>query len=359
MQLNYSMYMNTSGYSISAQEYILAMLSVKPDLDIKVHFISPPGEGISGLRELVFSGLEGKTSSNPRLYLFHSNPRKWARTNGKCVGFSIYETIEPPHEWVVQMNRMDAIITASQFNKSTFEQAGVRVPIHVVPHTFDARMFHSGVQPGGRYRKLTYFSMGTWKDRKNWAGLIKGWYEAFDNSHQTALVIKTENARMLQRMVQQIKKDGPWRSKDTAPIYAEQQTHCPFEDIPSIMRKGDIFISASLGEGFGLCGLHAMALGMPVITTRFGGVLEYAKPELCTHLEPSGYRRVPCLDGIPQYANKIWPVVQIKEIAAKLWHTYEARAEVVEKQQSAYKFVHNNFTYDVIGRRMLQALELA
>lgn len=359
MQLNYSMYLNASGYSVAAQEYILAMLRVKPGLDIKVHFNSPPGEGVSEHRQSIFKGLEERTVSNPRTYLFHSTPRKWARQKSRCVGFAIFETIEPPADWVVQMNRMDAVVTASEFNKHTFQEAGVRVPIHVVPHTFDPQMFNSGVRADGRYRKLTYFSMGTWKERKNWAGLIKGWYEAFDNSHQTALVIKTDNPRYLQRMVQQIKSDGQWRSKDTAPIYAEQQTQSPFEAIPSIMRRGDIFISTSLGEGFGYPGLHAMALGMPVITTRFGGALEYAKPDLCTYLEPSGYRRVPCLDGISQFSNKIWPVVQIKEIAAKLWHTYAARTEVVEKQQKAFEFVHNNFSYDVIGRRMLQALELA
>ena len=256
------------------------------------------------------------------------------------------------------MNKMDLIITASEFNKSVFSGLGVKVPVEVIPHCFDPKMFHKDVSPVGRYRQLTFFALGTWRNRKNWAGLVKGWYEAFDHNDQVALLIKTDQPSLLQKMVRQIKTQGDWRGKETAPIYAEEHTQCIFEDIPSIMRRGDVYVSTSLGEGFGLPGCHAMALGMPVITTRYGGCLEYAKPDLCTYFEPHQYRRIAVMDAFPQFRNKIWPVLSTKEISTKLRFVRDNMSACLAKSDLAYKYVYDNFTYDVIGKRMLEVLEL-
>jgi glycosyltransferase involved in cell wall biosynthesis len=351
--------MNTSGYSISAQEYLLAMLHVKPYLDVKLHYVcSPLTRGISQKRQELFNKLERKAGCDPRIYLFHETPSRWTTPKGRKVGFAIFETIEPPPEWIAKMNKMDTVITATEFNKNTFIVAGVKTPIEVVPHCFDPAMFHRGVQPAGRYRNLTFFALGTWRNRKNWSGLVKGWYEAFDRNDHVALLIKTDQPALLQKLVRQIKTEGDWRGKETAPIYSEEHSQCNFEDIPSIMRRGDVYVSASLGEGFGLGGMHAMALGMPVITTRYGGCLEYAKPEFCTYFEPKQYKRIAVMDAIPQFHNKIWPVLPTKEVASKLRYIFEHMKEAQGKSEQAYKYVHENYTYDVIGKRLLRILDL-
>lgn len=47
--------------------------------------------------------------------------------------------------------------------------------------------------------------------------------------------------------------------------------------LPAIYSSADVFVSSSWDEGFGLPGLEAMACGTPLVTTRSGGVSEYAK----------------------------------------------------------------------------------
>jgi len=105
-------------------------------------------------------------------------------------------------------------------------------------------------------------------------------------------------------------------------------------------------------------GLHAMALGIPVITTRFGGALEYAKPDLCTYLEPQKYRSISAMDGIPQLSNCIWPYISVEEIANKMRYLFINIKDREEKSQRAYKYVHENFSYDVIGKKFLDILEI-
>lgn len=59
------------------------------------------------------------------------------------------------------------------------------------------------------------------------------------------------------------------------------------EDIAHVYQTSDIFISTSWWEGFGLPPLEAMACGCAVITSRSGGVNEYAKDnENCLMFEP-------------------------------------------------------------------------
>jgi len=192
------------------------------------------------------------------------------------------------------------------------------------------------------------------KRRKNWENLIKAFYDTFDNKDRVCLLMKTEKPQDLETMVRRVKTTGEWRSKNTAPVYAEKSTHCSFEDIPKFMRKGDICVNPSLGEGYGLFGFHSMALGIPVITTRFGGALEYAKPDTCTYIEPHGYKTYPVMDGIPQFNNCVWPIVRETDIKNAFIRAKHDNLDA--KAETGYKFVHDNFNYDVIGKKMIEAI---
>lgn len=361
MQLNYHGYCNATGYSIACQENILALLRVNPDIDIRLHYVNRLiGEGISDNRKQILTSLHHKEATEPNVNLYHTIPARYRRPPGKTkhFGYCVFETINLPQDWVETMNNMDGIITASEFNKNIFESSGVDVPISIVPHCFDTKMFNRSVNHTGRYKDTTFISMGAWKERKNWSLLIRSWYEAFELRDNVCLLIKTDKPKDLKVLVSAIKSTEKWKSKNTAPIYCEENPLCNFEDIPKLLKKGDIYISTSLGEGFGYGGLHAMALGIPVITTRFGGSLEYAKPELCTYLEPKKYVRQAVMDNIPQLSNCIWPLLDVTEVSTKMRYVLSNIQERENKSFRAYDFVHENFCYENIGKKLISSLEL-
>lgn len=65
------------------------------------------------------------------------------------------------------------------------------------------------------------------------------------------------------------------------------------EEIASVYRSSDIFISTSWWEGFGLPPLEAMACGCAVITSDAGGVNEYAHDEdNCLMYEPKNAKQL-------------------------------------------------------------------
>lgn len=359
MQVNYFCYINHTGYSVAAQEYILSMLGQSSSLNIKIHPLNKQLElGVSKDRHQLLLSMTKVPNDPECVNLYHCIPSRYRQPKGprKHIGVGLFETINPPKQWINMMNDMNAIITASEFNKGVFEANGVKVPIHKIPHCFDPKMFNRDIKDKGRYGMFTFITVGTWKQRKNWEGLIKAFYDAFEESDGVCLLAKTDKPTELKMAVERIKTTGEWRSKKTAPIFAEQKAFCNFEDIPSIMKKGDVYVSASLGEGFGLPGLHAMALGIPVLTTRFGGALEYARPEFSTYIEPKNYRTHTALDNIPQFRNTIWPVIKIDEIRDKLRYMKENYDSVRQKASAGYDYVHKNFTYDSIGQKFLQVI---
>lgn len=358
MQICYSMYLNSTGYSIAAQEYIFSLIHVKPDIAIKVKFFNKlTSTGVSKNKIQLFQSMHKTADKSSQTDIYHCIPHRYQKTQRKSIGIALFETINPPDHWISLMNNMDEIITASEFNKNIFISGGLKKPIHVIPHTFNSDMFNDSVQPNGRYRPFTFFSMGTWKQRKNWDTLIKGFYDAFEDKDDVCLYLKTDKPDQLEKHIKDVKSNSEWRSKNTAPIYFDKNLHQDFEIIPSIMKKGDVFITTSLGEGFGYCGFHAMALKIPLITTKFGGCLQYAKSEFCTYLEPSQYKTYPTMDRIPQYANCIWPVLRISEVRDKLIYVKNNYNEAKEKANKAYDFVHKNFNYNVIGNSLLSVLE--
>ncbi|MDA8235325.1 MAG: glycosyltransferase [Clostridia bacterium] len=52
------------------------------------------------------------------------------------------------------------------------------------------------------------------------------------------------------------------------------------DDIPGVLAALDVLVISSLSEGFGLTAVEAMAMGVPVVATRVGGL-----PEIITHKE--------------------------------------------------------------------------
>lgn len=360
MQILYHLYLNSTGYSVASQDYILAMKNADPSVDIKVNYLNAAtAVGVSPNRQQLFAAMKQKPDASPQIAVYHSIPHRYRRPRGptKYIGICLFETMNPPPGWITMMSEMDSIITASQFNKRIFETNGLSKPVHVVPHGFDPALFHKDVKPLGRYRPFTFLAIGTWKNRKNWEMLIKSFYDAFEAKDDVCLYVKTDKPKDFEIMVQRVKRTTEWKFKDTAPIYCEHKNHQHFEDIPSLMKKGDVYISVSLGEGFGLPGLHAMALGIPVITTRYGGVLEYAKPEFCTYVDPYQYKTYPVMDGIPQFNNCIWPVIRISEIRDKMRYVKDNyKKEIAQKATDAYNFVHKKFSYSVVGADFLKAL---
>jgi glycosyltransferase involved in cell wall biosynthesis len=350
------MYLNSTGYSIAAQDYVAAMKCANPNLDLRTEFYNQTHLGVSREKADFFTGMKKTVTAGQAILINHAIPYHYKRDPiyAKHAGVCLFEAINPPAAWVAKMNQMDMILAASQFNRKVFNKSGVKVPIAVIPHAFDTNMWHKDVQPCKSHGRKTVISIGAWKRRKNWEGLIAAFLDAFEEKDGVQMIVKTDRQQLMRQLIQRIKVDPRWRGKSVGPIKVDSREHCSYEEIPALMKQGDAYVSASLGEGFGLSGLHAMALGIPVVTPKFGGVLEYAKPGFALFVEPTRMQKLKSMDNFPQFADCWWPIIKSSDIAAKMRQAIlEDQTEMVEK---AYQHVHARFPYKVIGTQMIEAV---
>jgi glycosyltransferase involved in cell wall biosynthesis len=60
------------------------------------------------------------------------------------------------------------------------------------------------------------------------------------------------------------------------------------EDVAAFLNAGDVYLSTSAYEGFGLTIAEAMATGLPVVATEAGGVVDLVESGVTGHLTPIG-----------------------------------------------------------------------
>lgn len=357
--INYVSFLNQSGYSQAAQDYIIA-LQRSGKYDIKVNGIGarPSAPQLSTERIEMLQKLMANPSVPNSINIVHCIPTMQARytKNGfKTLGFATYETYDPPANWFNILNSNHGIITPSKFNHKIFSVDTIQKPVFYVPHCFDVDVYNSDVKPMYQYDKFSFLFMGTWKIRKGYPQLIEAFLNEFSDQDKVQLVIKTDRFAQAEQYINNIKRQIG--NKGFPTVLFE---HKVFDEksVASFMKSFDCFIVPTLGEGFGLPGLQSMALKVPVIITNFSGCQDYANEQTATLLEPEGFVLHSNMDSVPQFLNKKWAFLSAKQIREKMRYAFDNQNIISQKAELAYNFVRENFNYtkvenifsDIIGQ---------
>jgi glycosyltransferase involved in cell wall biosynthesis len=122
------------------------------------------------------------------------------------------------------------------------------------------------------------------------------------------------------------------------------------------LRQMDAFVLPSRGEGFGLCGLEAMATGLPLIATNWSGPVEYIDSKCVYSLN---YKLVDA-NGIESnhvvYHGR-WAEPDYEHLRSLLRWLYEHPDEAAEKGCRAAEWVHSHWTWDRVARQMVDDLD--
>src|SRR5262249_41237734 len=119
---------------------------------------------------------------------------------------------------------------------------------------------------------LFCFNFLSFSERKNPRGLIRAFRKAFSKDEPVSLIIKSMGAEFFPAKWEELDElaqgakirmiDGTWKS----------------QNIVRLMKTADCYVSLHRCEGFGLTMLEAMALGKPVIASRYSGNLDFMTP---------------------------------------------------------------------------------
>lgn len=116
--------------------------------------------------------------------------------------------------------------------------------------------------------------------------------------------------------------------------------HVPHADLPTYYRMSDIFVRASIIEGFGNSFVEAFAAGVPVVATPVGGIPDFlTDPDTDPDMEPTG----------------LFCAVHNPESVARAVERYmKDPALVARVRKNAQELVAQKYDWNNIARRMVK-----
>jgi glycosyltransferase involved in cell wall biosynthesis len=167
--------------------------------------------------------------------------------------------------WGELLNKCDAVIVPTQWNKKVFLNNGVKVPIYVVPLGVNPRDFHG--HKTYRFSIMTLHNgLGSDSSRENWKDTIIAYYDAFYKNHhrEVELTIKSYNIKYPQY---QNFLDMIQRKKESRylPMINVIDTDLVEEDLNRLYSKHWIFLKNANREGWCLPLWEAAAAGLRLV----------------------------------------------------------------------------------------------
>lgn len=232
--------------------------------------------GYSHMTKRLCEGLAAAPSiradHNAQLALHFCEPGRFEPIDGRHnVLFSMWESrvLDDVRAWNIK--KADALIVPSQFSREVLTPylRHKEIPVRVVPLGVDldeCPYVERECRPDGTGPvPFMWLWVGAPNARKGFDVIGDTWNAAFVNDKRMLLYMKTSGAE----------KHGVIEQENVIFDYRSLSRR----DIVRLYHAAHGFVFPTAGEGWGLTLQEAMATGLPCITTRYSGVLEFSNPD--------------------------------------------------------------------------------
>lgn len=317
---------------------------------------------------------------------------RWVpRDTSYIIGRYMYETDSLPRPWARHCNQLDEVWVPSQWQLEAFANGGVETSkMQIMGETVDEYFFDPfAVQPlalpgtkldghprgkssvqsalsstdGTDKRPFAFCAVFKMEDRKGYKELVEGYMQEFANNSDVVLVLRTyihsgqgiSDENFSPYLIRkEIDDHLAWRrlplsrrgDDPNATRIEIVSDHLPTQELVSLYSSCDAFVLSTHAEGWGLPTHEAMIMGLPVITTDFGGSTEFVTKESGLLIKVSSLTPT---TGDDWLKGGKWAEINISSLREEMRRLYSDREFARELGDKGKQFV-KRFSPDAVAR---------
>jgi glycosyltransferase involved in cell wall biosynthesis len=185
------------------------------------------------------------------------------------------ELPESKRDWVEILNRLDLLITPTEWNREVWQRAGVSTPIEVVPLGIDVESYYPVTG-----RRCTFLSvhenLGGDTSREDWRQTLRAYLGAFTARDEVRLVVKTwkwKPAEFHGARAAILAELG--REEEQAAEIEVLDGVLSADEMRALYQRAWLFVKNANREGWSMPCTEALACSTPVAATRIQPLLSH------------------------------------------------------------------------------------
>lgn len=277
--------------------------------------------------------------------LFH-NPYSLPRIEAPYrIIYTMFESTKIPDDWIDYLRAADEVWVPSRWNQAVFEKSGIKTTVMPLGYDSEAYTFIERKPAKKERRPFTFLHYNAFNIRKGFTEVWKAFTAEFEKTEAVKLLLKTtQNSSPLP-----ITK-GEYPNVEI--VYGK----LPENEMHELMRRSDVFVFPSRGEGFGMTPLETMATGMPAIIPNEHGLSEYFNADCMYEVKiketcPGLYSRYKGVDVGEMFIS------DVDDLRAKMRWCVDHQAEVIEMGKKAAAYA-KNWTFAVSYAHIVERVKV-
>lgn len=224
----------------------------------------------------------------PYVWIRHQWPPKGEAPRGaKWIIMQPWEYTCLLAEHAQIFKQADEIWTPSNYSRQSFINSGIDFDkVQVIPNGIDPKLFkpYGEKYPLNTRKRFKFLYLGGTIYRKGFDILLSAYLRTFTADDDVCLVVKDMGGDSFYRgqTAKEMILQAQQRANAPEIIYIEDSMS--EEEIASLYRACNVFVSPYRGEGFSLPTLEAMACGLPVVVTKGGATDDFTDNECAWYL---------------------------------------------------------------------------
>ncbi len=287
-------------------------------------------------------------------------PPRVADMSGHSCVMNMYgwEESRFPANYVAAFNQyLDVVTVMSEFVRKVLIDSGVRVPVIPVGVGVD-HILRYGIEPVTlpEDHDFCFLHISSCFPRKGIDVLLQAYATAFNQQNNVLLVIKTfpNPHNTVEQQIQALKKQYPY-----CPAIHLINEEMTIAQLNSLYQQANAFVAPSRGEGFGMPMAEAMLWDVPVITTGFGGQIDFCTEKtswLVDYQFAIAQSHVTQQDALWVEPNRIHLASVMREIY-DLSQYKEGRGVIQTKVAEAKATIQSGWRWSQVAQRLLAVLD--